>query len=73
MKLIAALCQTIVLLLSVSLSAQSQSSTALRSTPIGLGQVAPDFTLQDQEGRLVNLSAARAKSPVVLIFYRGYW
>lgn len=34
--------------------------------------VAPDFTLPDQDGQALKLSALRGK-PVVLYFYRGYW
>jgi peroxiredoxin len=36
------------------------------------GRVAPDFTLRDENGKAVALSAARG-SKVVLVFYRGYW
>lgn len=36
------------------------------------GRPAPDFTLPDQDGKPVQLSALRGQ-PVVLIFYRGYW
>lgn len=36
------------------------------------GQPAPDFTLKDQGGRELRLSALRGK-PVLLVFYRGYW
>lgn len=74
MKLITAFFQTLVLV-SVSMSvAYSQSSnTAVRSTPLGVGDVAPDFTLEDQNKNSVTLSDARGKSPVVLVFYRGYW
>ena len=37
------------------------------------GVQAPDFTLEDQNGRSVTLSAFRAQRPVVLVFYRGHW
>ena len=37
------------------------------------GDVAPDFTLEDQDGRGVSLSDYRNKKTVVLVFYRGYW
>jgi hypothetical protein len=44
------------------------------------GQKAPDFTLPDQDGKLVSLAGllkpgagVAGKSGVVLIFYRGYW
>ena len=36
------------------------------------GQPAPDFTLNDQDGRPFRLSDQRG-TPIVLIFYRGYW
>ena len=36
------------------------------------GEVAPDFTLADQNGKPVRLSTARG-GKVVLVFYRGYW
>ena len=72
-KVLTAFFQTIVLL-SVSVAVNLQSPTAaMRSTPIGIGDVAPEFTLEDQNRNKVTLSAARGKSPVVLVFYRGYW
>ena len=36
------------------------------------GQSAPDFTLNDQDGHPFRLSEQRG-TPIVLIFYRGYW
>jgi cytochrome oxidase Cu insertion factor (SCO1/SenC/PrrC family) len=59
--------------ITVGSSPQSQADKWLRGTPIGVGDLAPDFTLEDQNGKQVTLSAARGKSPVVLVFYRGYW
>jgi cytochrome oxidase Cu insertion factor (SCO1/SenC/PrrC family) len=44
-----------------------------RDTPVAVGDIAPDFTLEDQDGRRHTLSAQRGKRPVVLVFYRGYW
>jgi cytochrome oxidase Cu insertion factor (SCO1/SenC/PrrC family) len=35
-------------------------------------ETAPDFTLNDQDGRPFTLSSLRG-SRVVLVFYRGYW
>ena len=35
-------------------------------------QPAPDFTLNDQDGKPFALSSLRG-SNVVLVFYRGYW
>jgi cytochrome oxidase Cu insertion factor (SCO1/SenC/PrrC family) len=52
---------------------QSPAEIKARSTPVGVGDVAPDFTLEDQNRNKVTFSEAREKSPVVLVFYRGYW
>jgi cytochrome oxidase Cu insertion factor (SCO1/SenC/PrrC family) len=40
---------------------------------VKVGQPAPDFTLEDADGRPVTLSDFRGKKSVVLVFYRGYW
>lgn len=45
----------------------------LRTTPVQVGETAPDFALEDEAGRTVQLAAARGKMPVVLVFYRGWW
>lgn len=70
-KFLTAFFYTIVLL-SISMAGTLQT-TPLRSTPIGVGDVAPDFTLEDRSGHKVTLSDARGKNPIVLVFYRGYW
>jgi cytochrome oxidase Cu insertion factor (SCO1/SenC/PrrC family) len=44
----------------------------LAGTPPGIGKEAPVFTLTDQHGKSVTLSATRGRR-VVLVFYRGYW
>ena len=36
------------------------------------GDPAPDFRLQDQDGKVHQLSQYRGKN-VVLVIYRGYW
>lgn len=46
-KVLTAFFQTIVLV-SISMAANLQSTT-VRSTPIAVGDVAPDFTLEDQK------------------------
>lgn len=38
-----------------------------------VGDVAPDFTLPDQNGVPVHLSEALRAGPVILTFYRGAW
>ncbi|MBA3767953.1 MAG: redoxin domain-containing protein [Acidobacteria bacterium] len=65
--------------LSLSCTVRPQSSNnapvaaATRTAPVQSGEMAPDFTLEDQKGQKVTLSAARGQAPVVLVFYRGYW
>ena len=44
-----------------------------RTSPVAVGEMAPDFTLESHRGTKVRLSEAREKSAVVLVFYRGYW
>ena len=53
-------------------AAESNAATK-RESPVASGDVAPDFTLTDQNGRTHKLSAERGKRPVVLVFYRGFW
>jgi cytochrome oxidase Cu insertion factor (SCO1/SenC/PrrC family) len=40
---------------------------------VRVGQSAPDFTLEDVEGKAITLSSFQGKKSVVLVFYRGYW
>ena len=40
---------------------------------VAAGNVAPDFTLTDQDGETVALKDLLAKGPVVVSFYRGVW
>jgi cytochrome oxidase Cu insertion factor (SCO1/SenC/PrrC family) len=44
-----------------------------RNSPVAVGEIAPNFTLEDQNNRKVTLSAARGNMPTVLVFYRGNW
>ena len=41
----------------------------LGSTPIKVGDVAPDFTLVDTDGRSVTLSRLLQDGPVILYFF----
>ena len=69
MRLVTALL-SILIALSATMSVAGQSQ---EPKPLAVGELAPDFTLEDQNKNKVTLSAARLKSPVVLVFYRGYW
>ena len=73
MKVLTVLFQ-VVLLVSVAMCTNAQSpNRTQRNTPAAVGDAAPDFTLEDQNGKKIALSDARGKNPVVLVFYRGYW
>ena len=49
------------------------SAAEPRAKPVAVGETAPDFSLQDQNGQTVKLSASRGQRPVAIVFYRGYW
>jgi peroxiredoxin len=40
---------------------------------VKVGDVAPDFTLENIDGNRIALSEFRGKKNVVLLFYRGHW
>ena len=48
-------------------------SAAGTSLKLKLGDKAPDFALPNGDGKLVVLSEYTQRSPVVLVFYRGFW
>ena len=53
-----------------------KESGDLRATElerVKVGQAAPDFTLEDVDGKGVTLSDFRGKKTVVLVIYRGHW
>jgi peroxiredoxin len=54
------------------LNSGQEAESRPRPTPVQVGEVAPDFTLEDQNGQNVKLSDLR-DTPTVLAFYRGNW
>lgn len=60
----------IALLAIFSFAAQAQNAKS-RTEPVAVGGVAPDFSLNDQNGKAVTLS--KIGKTTVLVFYRGYW
>ena len=59
----------LVLALLLPLAAQAQEKPAEIMSKFKVGDVAPDFTLPDQNGKPVKLSDYRGKKNVVLAFY----
>jgi hypothetical protein len=61
-----------------TLSIMHRATEDLRSSGIldralGVGAMAPDFTLKNIESRPVHLKSELSREPVVLGFYRGRW
>lgn len=40
---------------------------------VKVGDQAPDFTLENIDGKRISLSDFRGKKNVLLVFYRGHW
>lgn len=79
MKSIRAALFTLVLLaVQTSVFAQLGPKDGADLAPTDLNRVrvtqpAPEFTLEDADGRAITLADFRGKKTVVLVFYRGYW
>jgi len=43
------------------------------SLKLKVGDKAPDFSLPNGDGKVIVLSEYTQRSPVVLVFYRGFW
>ena len=65
--------KTLSLLFIYALLSAGAAFGQAREKPVEIGDMAPDFTLVDQNGRKRSLSEERGKRPVVLVFYRGHW
>jgi peroxiredoxin len=59
----------IAVLLALPSPAQQSQQPAIAKTNLKVGDVAPDFTLLDQNGKPVKLSEFRGKKNVILAFY----
>ncbi len=59
----------IALLLALPSSAQQSQQPAIAKTNLKVGDVAPDFTLPDQNRKPIKLSEFRGKKTVILAFY----
>ena len=76
-------CVLILTVLCITTNAQSGQSplappkvpaaATVSGTNLKVGAKAPDFALPNGDGKLVVLSEYTQRSPVVLIFYRGFW
>jgi hypothetical protein len=53
--------------------ADGRDLPALDTSRVGVGSMAPDFTLGAMAGGTVTLSQFRGRKNVLLVFYRGHW
>ena len=63
---------------SAALAVMHRATDDLRNSGImdrilKVGEKAPEFTLPNQQGQMVNSSDLMGKGPLVLSFYRGVW
>lgn len=42
-------------------------------TSLKVGDKAPEFSLPNGDGKIVTLAEYTERTPVVIVFYRGYW
>lgn len=61
------------LLLLLSAATTLASFAALPSRADAVPGAPPPFVLPDLDGKTVRLESFRGSSPVLLVFYRGYW
>ncbi len=71
-----------ILILALSFSALAQTKLGPKDGAglppadldrIKIGEAAPDFTLENLDGKALSLSDYKGNKLVVLVFYRGYW
>jgi hypothetical protein len=48
-------------------------NSGILDTVLKVGEPAPEFSLPDENGNLVELKGLLAQGPVVISFYRGQW
>jgi peroxiredoxin len=62
-------------IVTIGLIATASLSFAILDKPTGLikGDVAPDFSAKNQNGKTINLKNELKLGAVVLVFYRGQW
>lgn len=59
--------------LALALMAVAAAPQQAPRSHLKVGDKAPDFALPNGDGKLVVLSEYTARSPVLVIFYRGFW
>src|SRR5271155_3036466 len=52
---------------------QTLQDASAAAKALAVGVTAPEFTLQDQNGRSVSSVELQTKGPLVIVFFRGRW
>lgn len=52
---------------------QRASYNDLSESPVKVGKPAPEFSLQDPDGKTLSLASIASEQPVLVLFYRGDW
>lgn len=62
------------LLLPILAFAQTKVDTiSYDQVAVSVGDMAPNFSAEDESGTIRKLSELRGEKNLILIFYRGYW
>ena len=62
------------LLLPILAFAQTKvDSISYDQVAVSVGDMAPNFSAEDESGTIRKLSELRGEKNLILIFYRGYW
>ena len=54
-------------------STEDLKNSGILDKVLKVGELAPEFSLPDENGKLVDLKGLLAQGPVVVSFYRGQW
>ena len=57
----------------IQTATEDLKNSGILDSVLKVGVSAPDFSLPDENGNLVELKGLLAKGPVVISFYRGQW
>lgn len=57
----------------MSRATEQLEKSGIKRMALEAGKPAPEFALQDWQGRSYNSAELLSSGPLVLTFYRGYW
>ena len=57
----------------IQMATEDLKNSEILDKVLKVGESAPEFSLPDENGNLVELKSLLAQGPVVISFYRGQW